>query len=72
MQNPLNFIPRSSLLAICVMLAAAISLLAPVSSGAQNSSLAAGIKHCEQRFAGKGKKRRQAKRRCIKNARSQQ
>ncbi|HEY5332401.1 MAG TPA: hypothetical protein VIJ21_02565 [Solirubrobacterales bacterium] len=53
-------------------MAAAISLLAPVGSGAQSSPAAAGIKQCRHRFAGKGKGRRQAEQRCIKNARSKQ
>lgn len=72
MQSPLDSIPRSSLLAACVMSAVAIGLLAPVGSGAQSSPVAAAIKQCRHHFAGKGKKRRQAERRCIKNARSKQ
>ncbi|HEY2715553.1 MAG TPA: hypothetical protein VGI73_04955 [Solirubrobacterales bacterium] len=71
MQSPPHFVPRFSLLAVCVMLAAAIGLLVPVSSGAQSSPVAA-IKQCRHRFAGKGEKRHQAERRCIENARSKQ
>ncbi|HEY3836755.1 MAG TPA: hypothetical protein VGL72_09290 [Bryobacteraceae bacterium] len=72
MQSPFNPIPRSRLLAVCVMFAIAISLLAPVGSGAQTSAVAVGIKQCRHRFGAKGKKKRQAEQRCIKNARSKQ
>jgi hypothetical protein len=72
MQSALHPIPRSSLLAVCVMLVTAISLLTPATSGAQSSPVPMGIKQCRHRFEGKGRKKRQAERRCIKNARSKQ
>jgi hypothetical protein len=72
MQGSLYSIRRFSLLVFCVALVAVIGLLAPVGSGAQSSTVAAGIKRCEHHFAGHGKKSRRAERRCIKNARSKQ
>jgi hypothetical protein len=68
MQIPLHFFPRSNLLTVCVLMVAAISLLAAGGSEAQSSPVAAGIKQCRHHFAGKGRKTRQAKQRCIKKA----
>jgi hypothetical protein len=70
MQRTFNSIQRASLLAMCLTLA--VALLAPSTAGAQGTTAAAAIKQCRHRYAGKGKKKRQAERRCIKKARERQ
>jgi hypothetical protein len=73
MQRTSHLIQRPSLLAHCLALAAVAAVfLAPGTAGAQSSTTAARIKECRQRFAGKGKKKRQAERQCIKKARAMQ
>jgi len=70
MQSPFLSTSRSGLLALCVAFVATIGLMAPVGAGARGAPVAARIKQCRHRFAGKGKKKHQAELRCIKQARS--
>jgi hypothetical protein len=70
MQRPSRPIhTRSSLIALFVALVA-LALSAPVTAGAHETTVAALIKQCKHRHAGKTKKQRQAEKQCIKKARA--